>query len=422
MNRPKTPVPVPHRLTTQFFDAIMGVVSEFGGAELKEQFIRARRTRERYIREQWQAEVEDSDTPLFRELDYDHLLMLLRSHLTESKQELIESHLALIKICCGIGEYRRAEELIVYLNATIDNDQVALRSEVHRQEGKLYYLMNKWDRSTEAYQRALRLFRQTGDVDGQFSANNNLGVLFQETWEVEQGKRHFREALHVIDQMGDEWPGVDKHRLFVQMNLAIIQAIQGKWEAAIEAFTRILQRREYLNAESYIGLLVNLAISYRDLSKYTQAENFIYEARELAQEEHNRRLTGLATLVLAEVKARSGQLDAAERELWEAFKIFSLLYDRIGVAETYRVFGLLAREQHMYEVARSQFLVSIDINKEYGNRLSLLEACYELSLLEKIQQNIEARLQYLQQALVYAESMNAGPRIAFLRQELEGES
>ncbi len=236
MKRSKTPVPVPHRLTTQFFHAVMDVAVEFGGAELKEKFNQARRSRERYIREQWQADQDKTDNVLFRELDYDHLLMLLRTHLTDSEQELIESHIAIVKICFGIGEYRRAEELIEYLKAAIDKDQVAKRSEVFMLEGKLCFLMNKWDRSKFAYNKALQLFRKTGELDGLFSANNNLGVLFQETWEVEKGKRHFREALHVIAQMGKDWPGVNKHRLFVEMNLAIIQAIQEKGRRLLRRF------------------------------------------------------------------------------------------------------------------------------------------------------------------------------------------
>ncbi len=175
-----------------------------------------------------------------------------------------------------------------------------------------------------------------------------------------------------------------------------------------------------MDAESCIGLLVNLAMTYRDLARHTQAEKLLYEARELAQKENNRRLIGLAAVALAEVKVRTSQLEEAERELWEAFKVFSLLYDRIAVAETYRVFGMLTRERQLYDLSRSQYLVSIDINTEYGNRLSLMETYYELSILEKIQNNGDARLRYLQKALEYAEFMNAGPRISLLRQELEG--
>ncbi len=79
---------------------------------------------------------------------------------------------------------------------------------------------------------------------------------------------------------------------------------------------------------------------------------------------------------------------------------------------------MLYREQLQYDLAESQFKLSLMLNRRYDNLLNLSETYYELSRLAKNQ--LEPRLQreYLQEAIKYSKGMDADQRTKRLQNEL----
>ncbi len=407
-----------HQFISRFFEAVLKVAEEYGGTGLVEKYNEIKRVREQYIQVRWQQASSEQQKIFYREIDYDHLMMLLRSQLSESFSALINAQISIAGICLQFGEYRKAESLIAYLKKTVDEEHPHLLAEVLMTEGKWAFLTNDFPLSEAAYSRALSLFEEKQDLYGRFRAHNNLGIALQECWEIEKGKQHFLQAQALLDELDSDLEDLIQQSLLVQMNLGIIDGMQGWTEEAAEMFARILREEDRLDPETRVTMLINQGLVYRYLEQYDSAVESLSRALELARKNQNQRLIGSSMMALAEVRIYQGAYDQAEEQLWNAFNIFSLLYDRVSLTEAYRVFGVLYREQGDLEMANSDLHISLNISQEYGNLASLLEIYYDLSLLAAKLEDTEHQKVYLQQALSYAESMGATPRITHLKEEL----
>ncbi|HKJ69577.1 MAG TPA: hypothetical protein VKA68_16595 [bacterium] len=407
-----------HQIISRFFEAVLEIAEEYGGSGLVEKYTEIKRVREQYMQVRWQQASSEQEKIFYREIDYDHLMMLIRAQLAESFPALVKAQIAITGVCLQFGEYRKAESLITYLKKTMDEDHPALFAEVLMTEGKWAFLTNDFPLSETAYSQALSLFEEQQDVYGQFRAHNNLGIALQECWEIEKGKQHFLRAQELLDELDSDLEGLIQQSLLVQMNLGIIDGMQGWTEEAAEIFARVLREKERMDRETQVTILINQGLVYRYLEQYDHAIASLTGALTLAREVQNQRLVGSCILALAEVRIYQGAFDQAEKQVWEAFNIFSQLYDRVNLAEAYRVFGVLYREQGDLEMANSDLHISLNISQEYGDLAELLEVYYDLSLLAEKQQDPAQQKTYLEQALSYAESMKATPRIKHIQEHL----
>ena len=403
-------------LSSRFFDKILELAVGYCGENLIETFKSKKRLRERYLAEKWDGVDVEPDLNVFREVDYDYLITLIRSNLVDSSNQLYNSHFELVDVCLRFGEYNKAEGLIGYLWSNFDFEDPKRLSDNYMLEAKLSFLKNNLEDSENFYIKSLDSYKSINDHIGLIKSYNNLGIIsYERKWDTEKGKKYFRNAKKLCEETQKD---VDKDIVIsVQMNLAIIDDIQGYSERAYELFNELFNSVDETDTSTLYRIAINrgfAAKNYGDLDlAFESLANLFFNNKEPS----NHRLTGIASLLIAEIYVRKELFSKAKNYLIQAFKTFSKLHDRLSIADTYRVFGMLYREERKYELAESQFQISLELNDEYGNLLNLSETHYEFSLLFKQQGDTYSQREHLDQAISYAREMGANKRVERLQEE-----
>ncbi|HKJ69935.1 MAG TPA: hypothetical protein VKA68_18415 [bacterium] len=403
------------RQTDKFFEQVLSLVEEYADEPVAEQFKSLQAERERYLRERWAdyGLVGEAIEPIYyRDIDYEHVVVLLHDHLTDKFDELFEASVAIIKLAMQYGEYEKARHLVSLLKIPAQDKQK--QAEFFMLEGKLALLLNQYERSTQKYQQAAQLYSELDDKRKLAGAYNNLGIIAYEQWQTESGREYFEQARILGRNHGDENLAV-----IIQMNLGIVHLIQGEAVKAGKLFESLLGRIGADNKYQRLLLLANLGLAARDARTYSRAKQSLEEALKIAHELEDQHQIGIVTFDLAEVSVLSGEYDTGNELLLKAFTIFSNLHDAVRLADAYRVFGILHTRQGYYELAESEFRISLRVNKEKGNTLNLAETYQAYSELAAARGSTRNQIEYLRKALSFCQSMQAVRRIEQIRAKLE---
>ena len=170
------------------------------------------------------------------------------------------------------------------------------------------------DAATECYRRALALYEAQGDVRGQASCHNNLGIVYTHRgdWAAAQ------EALTRAIVLGRRAGTPDLWGLF-SLNLGVVQLRSGQYDLARELFGEALAIfAEVKNSERQLYALYNLAHLDRERGEYESAAELYDVARSLARRigHSDVELGALAGAGLA--RLRQGRSDAAAAAYAEA--------------------------------------------------------------------------------------------------------
>jgi len=400
-------------LGSQFFDRLLSILQEYTDEEFFSQFNDLREQREQYLTNQWDSENANTKVSLFRKIDYDHLITALREELEPDPTRLNEALLRIVDTCLQFGEYAKGKQLLNSIDTKTQKGDQERTARIHMMYGYLEGQMNHWDISQKYFERALTIFKELNDKDGMAFVYNNLGILAAERWDTEQGYDYFSQAKRLNDSLDT--------RLLenVNMNLAVILGIRGELLPALDTFDTLLETLDPNDLYTRANVLINKGVAAKDNANYSVGQHALEEALTLADELPNKRLMGLANLGLADIHVKQSRFETGLEYTVTAFKIFSRLHDRMCLADTYRVFGVIYRHKGYYKLAESQFQISISLNKEFGNLQNLAETYTEYSLTMKDQKKYELQREYLEKALHFYQQMRAPKRVERLKEKFK---
>ena len=101
------------------------------------------------------------------------------------------------------------------------------------------------------------------------------------------------------------------------------------------------------------------------------------------------------------------EFDIAETFAKKALEISNKINDKLTVADSYKIKGIIHRNKNNYESAENYLLTSMRINDELGNKLNQAESAYELGILYKEVRKNEESKKYFHEALTYFKKINA---------------
>ena len=401
------------RLASAFFRRLFQIAEQFCGQEFLSQFHHFKNQRDHYLQEWWTEEVAADGDQVFREVDYEYLITALRDELQSDPVPSYEAQFSIAEVCLQFGEYYKTDLLLTHLEREIHSDDTKRQARLWMIRGYLKGQLNDWENSRTYFEDALELLRKIQDKHGVAYAYNNLGILASEQWDTKQGVDYFTRAREILGEDGGDMAQN------VNMNLAVIQGIRGESSDAIEVFDSLFDDLGEDDHRTRINILINKGIAAKDAGDFELAKSVFQQAYDEARTLPDQRLIGLSALGLADVFIREHKFEDGKTSAIEAFKVFSQLHDRMSLADVYREFGMLHREQEMYELAESQFQISIRMNREFGNLLNLVESYYEYSVLMKYLNKTAEQREFLNKALSYCREMQAPRRVERLQLELD---
>ena len=402
------------QLSQIFFGRLLESISALLGPELITRFEELKRQRERFLREQWSGGDSEESDPIFREVDYEYLVTAIRRQETISLEAQADVQIELAKICYQFGELQKSIDLLTHVRQHTLDDQSSQQGVVYELLGKVETHRNNWDRARHWLTQALHLYEEAQNIEGMVSAHMHLGILTAQRWNIPSALDHLEQGRSLMNQGSVD----DSLEFKIDSNRAIIEGMLGKSKEAADRFQQLLDQEFGKHPQYSIQLQINLGTAIKEQGDLAAAEPILEEALDAAQALPHTRLIAQGAAALAEVRILQGKHDTGQRHLITAFKIFSQLHDRASLADIYRTFGILHRETGYPDLAAAKFDISLEMNREYGNLLNLLDTHYDYSLLAGKENEPEKQKYHLEKALAYAEKMGAIPRIEKLRKEL----
>ncbi len=153
----------------------------------------------------------------------------------------------------------------------------AMEGDIVRCLGNACFWQNNYLKSRTYFEEALAIHREVGDLRGELSACNNLGLLSQNLGELHHAVDFYQKGLEISQKIGDRLAeGV------LLANLGHLNVALGKFQPAEVLLKRAWQIRDEINNEEGVGLILpTLGDALRRQGKYAEAKKLLERSLEI---------------------------------------------------------------------------------------------------------------------------------------------
>ena len=371
-----------HGKTLQaFLEKISGLANSRCGRAFANKMRSLRTERERLLKNSWrklppEALISAEKQEIFRAIDFDTIVLSTAEYLAE--EEYVEFLFDVAEISIGFSEMERAQRLLHMVVTKLKKSATELLlAKSHQRLGDISFYRNNWVTTLRHYKKGFDLFTKSGDKYGMAYIKISMGSTMVRQGEIINGEKLLVEAKMIAKRSK-----FTSLMIKVNINLGNVYSMRGIWDKAMECYKESLSLigRKKHDAER-AWLYRNIAIIYKARGEYDKALEHFQRSIKFSILANDLYHKGLSYLEEAGLYCKTGDLAAGTALATTAFRIFSGLGDRLSVAEVYKVFGIINRENRRYDTALSYLKNSKRINEEYDNPLNLGETMVEMAKL-----------------------------------------
>ena len=364
-----------------FLEEVSTLANKRCGRSFANKMRSLRTERERMLKNNWrklppEALISAEKQEIFRVIDFDTIVLNAVEYLTE--EEYVEFLFEVAEISIGFSEMEKAQRLLHMVVTKLKKFATELLlAKSHQRLGDISFYRNNWVTTLRHYKKGLDLFSKSDDKYGMAHVKSSMGSAMVRQGEIINGEKVLVEAK-TIAKRSKFTPLLIK----VNINLGNVYSMQGIWDKAMNCYKESLSLigRKRDDAERAY-LYLNIAIINKARGEYDKALEQFQKSIKFSIRAEDPYKKGLSYLGEAELYCKTGDLAAGTALATTAFRIFSELGDRLAVAEVYKVFGIINRENRRYDTALSYLKNSKRINEEYDNPLDLGETMVEIAKL-----------------------------------------
>jgi tetratricopeptide (TPR) repeat protein len=289
-----------------------------------------------------------------------------------------------------LGELSAALKVFSFIISEIKDEESFqnIAAQCYLALGDLYSRQADWKTSIKNVKLAAKIFKKYKDLKGIAKCENLIGTIRGEKGEVKKAKAHFEKSISELDHKKDSvLMGM------MDINLGVLNTIQGNYDAALTCYQRSLVTFEQLeDTRRIVEIRHNLGMLYTQKGEFKEALAEFDQSIFLAMKLGYTPSLGMSYLSKAYTYIRLHDYQLASAFADRAMEICNRLNDRLSVADIYKLKGIIERSRENYEAAENYLLSSLRINQELENSLNEAETNFELGLLYfEINNETEAR-------------------------------
>ena len=323
----------------------------------------------------------------------DRLITLCHSRLPV--EEMCEVLLGIGDIFKTHGETNRAEEMYTLaLNKGQESGKKGYIAEAYMRRGEVYSRRAQWKQSNSDLGRSRTLFSELKHNDALARVENILGTNHAEQGKITKAAGFFGRALTLFERTRQtQMAGV------ALMNLGILCNIAGDYDSSLAHYTRAQSCFEEMGDLNRLAELHhNMGMSYLSKHLLNAAIREFNTSYSLSSTTQNLPLMGLAGLGKSNVFYQLHDLPMALKLVNQAIDLFTKSHDRLSLADSYKVKGMIHRDMKSFDAAASFLQTSLRINIELNNNLNIAESYSEIGLLEIKRKNPSEAIQAFMKA------------------------
>ena len=275
-------------------------------------------------------------------------------------------------------------------------------------QGNRHFSVSQYQAALQAWQAALKLYRQNGDRQGEANALGKLGAAYTSLSQYPKAIDFYQQALKIKREIGDR-----KGEAGSLGNLAITYASQGQYSDAIEMFQQVLEITQQIgDREGELGALNNLGLAHYYLSQFQTAIEFYQKSLLMTQEVGSRRGEAASLDNLGLAYAALGKYPKAIEFHQRSLAIERENGNRDGEAGSLNNLGLvyyyLGQHQQAIEFHRQSLAIKQEIGDREGEAKSLGNLGIAYYQLDQYQTAIEFHLKSLAISSAIDDRLDAG--------------
>ena len=195
--------------------------------------------------------------------------------------------------------------------------------------GVIANVRGDFNRALQFYQASLADYRAMGLVRDVCVALNNLGMVFTDTEQWDEAERSYREAIELVDGLGDM-----ALRVQIEVNVVEMYVARGDIARARDAANDAVQLASDMGEAHIPGDAFRLmGVIARESGDLAEAETMLYRAAEVASARHDLLLLAETAREQAEVHRQQGRNRETLQALNRAHKLFTQLRARRDLAD-----------------------------------------------------------------------------------------
>ncbi|MEK9136256.1 MAG: tetratricopeptide repeat protein [Bacteroidota bacterium] len=351
-------------------NVVTGLMKDLRRSEALERSMMKVKSAGRTRKQGWAISLSDQDK-------LDRLITLCHDRL--AVDEVCQVLLGIGDIFKVHGETNRAEEM--YTMALTQGEQSGKKgyvAEAYMRRGEIYSRKAQWKQSTADLGRSRVIFSELKHHEALGRVENILGTNHAEQGKVKQAVEFFERALTLFERTRrTHMAGV------ALMNLGITCNIIGDYDSALAHYKRAQSCFEEVGDLNRLGELHhNMGMSYLSKRLFNEAIREFNTSHMLSSSVQNVSLMGLASLAKANAYYHLHDLPMALTLVNQAIELFTKSNERLSLADSYKVKGMIHREMKSLDTAASYLQTSLRINIEINNQLNIAESYFEIGLLE----------------------------------------
>jgi serine/threonine protein kinase/lipoprotein NlpI len=279
----------------------------------------------------------------------------IHSHITGDLSEALETYHQALAICERLGERRK-------------------KAEIFKEIGTIHSIRGEWEISNEAYHESMALFRDLGDLHEVGNIYSNLGINYFEEGNWDLAIENCQQAIEIAERLGYTELLADSNQL-----MGAIYSERKQWDEAISYYGKALQGfKELKDPRRIAHTNLNMGVAYSEMGMDKEAEEHFMRSEEIARQLGETRLLAFVYMNRAELKS-SSEPERARELCGEALSIMRQTDDRPGLAEVYRVYGLVYTSLGEWKLAEQFFENSISIYEENNNKVGIAKVYQHMS-------------------------------------------
>ncbi len=269
--------------------------------------------------------------------------------------EAIGTYSRAIEISEKLGEQRKIGEINLYLGSIEKN-------------------RGNWDSADICFEAANKIGKGLKDYHMMGDAERGLGYVHWRKGEYKDAVMHYTTAIRYAKETNDTGMA---GKVFVEMGN--LYSDMGNIQRAIEYYKKSIPRLKSIKSYDEIArVLNNLGDSYMQLEQWDKAIEYFSRCEDAAAKIGDVNIIAWSLFNGAEAFARKGDTTEAKKMCDEAYDVLERMDDRVGIASTYRVYGIISMNERKFDDAIKYLQKSVKILKDLNVKHLLALSEFEL--------------------------------------------
>lgn len=244
--------------------------------------------------------------------------------------------------------------------------------------GFVYDSDGELDKALDYYNRALKIFRQTGNTRQAAGSITNIGGIYTQQGNIPQAIDHYRLSIQLHEETGNK-----EGTAAALNNLASVYMHQGDIQKALDYYSRslkileeiiqkIAERQEINEIKQGMGtLFVNIGFIYTKQDDQVKALEYFNKSLKLYEDINDK--SGIATAFFNIGYVYRAQWDLIKSLEYynKSLKLREEIGDKEGMAFSVHNIGFIYQVKSDYEKALEHYFRGLNLRREIGNKKNL---------------------------------------------------